>query len=284
VRSWRRAAAVMCVLRRLFPPRSFAIRQHAASRVLDGAHLLTLLQQASGASNFGKAVAESNVKLEKERESLRSVRTDVAQRGQSRHPALRQGSPPPCLRLPASLPPPPRLPASASLPPCLRLPKSAVSSARVAIQVAALEEMLTTEHEEAAALRQLLKLRSQLKGARESRREAGGQLLAVSTAKDLAVGAACCMRAPSWWRRPSARLLGQLSQMLDYLERRALTAQVFARIRGGGATVTAWQRTMQLSARCTQAERAVGLRLDSALEQAATLQEVLRAQRDELGE
>jgi hypothetical protein len=118
VRSWRRAAAVMCVLRRLFPPRSFAIRQHAASRVLDGAHLLTLLQQASGASNFGKAVAESNVKLEKERESLRSVRTDVAQRGQSRHPALRQGS--------ASLPPPPclRLPASASLPPCLRLAAS----------------------------------------------------------------------------------------------------------------------------------------------------------------
>jgi hypothetical protein len=159
-----------------------------------------------------------------------------------------------------------------------------VSSARVAIQVAALEEMLTTEHEEAAALRQLLKLRSQLKGARESRREAGGQLLAVSTAKDLAVGAACCMRAPSWWRRPSARLLGQLSQMLGCLERRALTAQVFARIRGGGATVTAWQRTMQLSARCTQAERAVGLRLDSALEQAATLREVLRAQRDELGE
>jgi len=41
---------------------------------------------------------------------------------------------------------------------------------------------------------------------------------------------------------------------------------------------------MQLSARCTQAERAVGLRLDSALEQAATLREVLRAQRDELGE
>ena len=118
MRSWRRAAAVMCVLRRLFPPRSFAIRQHAASRVLDGAHLLTLLQQASGASNFGKAVAESNVKLEKERESLRSVRTDVAQRGQSRHPALRQGS--------ASLPPPPclRLPASASLPPCLRLAAS----------------------------------------------------------------------------------------------------------------------------------------------------------------
>ena len=68
------------------PPRSFAIRQHAASRVLDGAHLLTLLQQASGASNFGKAVAESNVKLEKERESLRSVRTDVAQRGHTRHP------------------------------------------------------------------------------------------------------------------------------------------------------------------------------------------------------
>ena len=118
MRSWRRAAAVMCVLRRLFPPRSFAIRQHAASRVLDGAHLLTLLQQASGASNFGKAVTESNVKLEKERESLRSVRTDVAQRGQSRHPALRQGS--------ASLPPPPclRLPASASLPPCLRLAAS----------------------------------------------------------------------------------------------------------------------------------------------------------------
>ena len=73
-------------LRRLFPPRSFAIRQHAASRVLDGAHLLTLLQQASGASNFGKAVAESNVKLEKERESLRGVRTDVAQRGQTHQP------------------------------------------------------------------------------------------------------------------------------------------------------------------------------------------------------
>ena len=86
MRSWRRAAAVMCGLRRLLPPRSFAIRQHAASRVLDGAHLLTLLQQASGASNFGKAVAESNVKLEKERESLRSVRTDVTQRGHTRHP------------------------------------------------------------------------------------------------------------------------------------------------------------------------------------------------------
>ena len=71
---------------------------------------------------------------------------------------------------------------------------------RVTIQVAALEEMLTTEHEEAAALRQLLGLRSQLKGARASRREAGGRLLAVSTAKDLAVGAACCMKAPSWWR------------------------------------------------------------------------------------
>ena len=76
----------MCVLRRLFPPRSFAIRQHAASRVLDGAHLLTLLQQASGASNFAKAVAESNVKLEKERESLRGVRTDVAELGHTRHP------------------------------------------------------------------------------------------------------------------------------------------------------------------------------------------------------
>ena len=66
--------------------RSFAIRQHAASRVLDGAHLLTLLQQASGASNFAKAVAESNVKLEKERESLRGVRTDVAERGHTRNP------------------------------------------------------------------------------------------------------------------------------------------------------------------------------------------------------
>ena len=38
------------------------------------------------------------------------------------------------------------------------------------------------------------------------------------------------------------------------------------------------------SAATPQAERAVSLRLDSAREQAATLQEVLRAQRDELGE
>ena len=60
---------------------------------------------------------------------------------------------------------------------------------RVTGQVAALEEMLTTEHEEAAALQQLLELRRQLKGARASRREAGARLLAVSTAKDLEVGA-----------------------------------------------------------------------------------------------
>ena len=76
---------------------------------------------------------------------------------------------------------------------------------RVAIQVAALEEMLTTEHEEAAALRQLLGLRGQLKGARTSRREAGGRLLAVSTAKDLEAGAACCMKAPSWRRHSPAQ-------------------------------------------------------------------------------
>ena len=75
---------------------------------------------------------------------------------------------------------------------------------RVAIQVAALEEMLTTEHEEAAALRQLLGLRGQLKGARASRREAGGRLLAVSTAKDLEARAACCMKAPSWRRHSPA--------------------------------------------------------------------------------
>ena len=65
-------------------------------------------------------------------------------------------------------------------------PKSPISL-RVAIQVAALEEMLTTEHEEAEALRQMLDLRSQLKRARASRREAGGQLLALSTANGLAV-------------------------------------------------------------------------------------------------
>ena len=41
---------------------------------------------AFSASNFAKAVAESNVKLEKERESLRGVRTDVAQRCHTRHP------------------------------------------------------------------------------------------------------------------------------------------------------------------------------------------------------
>ena len=40
---------------------------------------------------------------------------------------------------------------------------------------------------------------------------------------------------------------------------------------------------MQLCPLPPQAERAVGLRLDSAREQAATLREVLRAQRDELG-
>ena len=82
----RRVPAATCGLRRLFSPRSFAIRQHAASRVLDGPHLLVLLQQASGASNFAKAVTESNVKLEKEKESLRSVRTDVSQHGQTRYP------------------------------------------------------------------------------------------------------------------------------------------------------------------------------------------------------
>ena len=103
---------------------SFAIRQHAASRVLDGAQLLALLQQASGASNFGKAVAESSVKLEKEKASLRSVRTDVA----------------------------------------------------------ALGEMLSAEHEETAALKQMLGLRSKLKRARASRREAGGRLLGYRAA------------------------------------------------------------------------------------------------------
>ena len=57
---------------------TFAIRQHAAARVLDGAHLISLLQQASGASTFEAAVKESETKLDKEREALLSVRRDVA--------------------------------------------------------------------------------------------------------------------------------------------------------------------------------------------------------------
>ena len=57
---------------------TFAIRQHAAARVLDGTHLISLLQQASGASTFEAAVKESEAKLDKEREALLSVRRDVA--------------------------------------------------------------------------------------------------------------------------------------------------------------------------------------------------------------
>ena len=97
---------------------------------------------------------------------------------------------------------------------------------RVTGQVAALEEMLTTEHEEAAALQQLLELRRQLRGARASRREAGARLLAVSTAKDLEVGAVCSMRPPSWRRHrppPTAPAISRTgaSRTLVCLERSA---------------------------------------------------------------
>ena len=110
---------------------------------------------------------------------------------------------------------------------------------RVTGQVAALEEMLTTEHEEAAALQQLLELRRQLKGARASRREAGARLLAVSTAKDLEVGAVCSMRPPSWRRHsppprppPTAPAMSRTgaSRTLVCLERRALVAQAATRM------------------------------------------------------
>ena len=87
---------------------------------------------------------------------------------------------------------------------------------RVTGQVAALEEMLTTEHEEAAALQQLLELRRQLKGARASRREAGARLLAVSTAKDLEVGAvmldeAALLAAPQPTAAATAHRPGHIS-------------------------------------------------------------------------
>ena len=145
-------------------------------------------------------MAESNVKLEKERESLRGVRTDVAERvtrDTPGRPAQRLKAPSPlaCVGRPSQ---PPQGSSGAPLPQtsfALRemLERSASPKSpcplRVTGQVAALEEMLTTEHEEAAALQQLLELRRQLKGARASRREAGARLLAVSTAKDLEVGA-----------------------------------------------------------------------------------------------
>ena len=110
---------------------------------------------------------------------------------------------------------------------------------RVTGQVAALEEMLTTEHEEAAALQQLLELRRQLKGARASRREAGARLLAVSTAKDLEVGAVCSMRPPSWRLhsppprpQPTAPAISRTgaSRTLGGLERSALVAQAATRM------------------------------------------------------
>ena len=103
---------------------------------------------------------------------------------------------------------------------------------RVTGQVAALEEMLTTEHEEAAALQQLLELRRQLKGARASRREAGARLLAVSTAKDVEVGAvlheAAVLAAP----QPTAPAMSRTgaSRMLGGLESSALVAQAATRM------------------------------------------------------
>ena len=45
-----------------------------------------------------------------------------------------------------------------------------------------------------------------------------------------------------------------------------------------------WARINACDAHAHQAERAVALRLDSARQQAASLRETLRAQRDELGE
>ena len=50
-----------------------AIRQHAAARPLNGSALLSLLQQASGASLFDSTVAGSSNKLELQSASLREA-------------------------------------------------------------------------------------------------------------------------------------------------------------------------------------------------------------------